>query len=170
MPRTFDLEVESSSSVGQFRSAFGDEDYWRARLAAMDNGRLDSLNVDDDGAVNVRSTFKLLGDGLPKVVSQLRLGDLQMTHDETWSRIDGGRVRGEVNVEVSGFPLSSRGTGLLAPTADGSQLTYTATVAVKVPLIGGAIEGFIGSQLTSWIREISTFTTDWIDERGDLSD
>jgi Protein of unknown function (DUF2505) len=169
MPRTFDLIVESPSSVEQFRAAFGDEEYWQARLAAMDNGRLDSLDVDDDGTVDVRSTFKLLRDGMPKVVTQLRLGDLQMMHNETWSRIDGGRVRGEVNVEVSGFPLSARGAGSLTPIGDGSQLTYTATVAVKVPLVGGAIEGFIGGQLTSWIREISTFTTEWIDSRGDLS-
>jgi hypothetical protein len=170
MPRSFDLTVESPSSVEQFRSAFGDEGYWRARLAAMDNGRLDSLNVDDDGTVDVHSTFKLLRDGLPKVVTQLRLGDLQMMHNETWSRIDGGRVQGQVSVDVSGFPLSARGSGSLTPTADGSQLTYTATVAVKVPLVGGAIEGFIGGQLASWIREISTFTTEWIDSRGDVSD
>jgi hypothetical protein len=170
MPRAFDLRAESSSSVEQFRSAFGDEAYWRARLAAMDNGQLDSLDVDGDGAVNVRTTFKLLRAGLPKVVSQLRLGDLQMVHDETWSRIDGGRVRGEVNVEVSGFPLSARGAGSLAEITAGTQLTYTATVSVKVPLIGGAIEGFIGSQLSSWIREISAFTTEWIDEHGDLPD
>ena len=109
MPRTFDLKAESSSSVEQFRSAFGDEAYWQARLAAMDNGRLDSLAVDGDGAVNVRTTFKLLRDGLPKVVNQLRLGDLQMVHDETWSRIDDGRVRGEVNVEVNGFPCRRAG-------------------------------------------------------------
>jgi hypothetical protein len=170
MPRTFELQVESPSSVQQFRSAFGDEEYWQARLAAMDNGQLDSLDVYGDGAVNVRTSFKLLRDGLPKVVSQLRLGDLEMVHDETWSRIDGGQVRGEVNVEVNGFPLSGRGAGSLTQIAAGTQLTYTATISVKVPLIGGAIESFIGSQLTSWIREISSFTTEWIDERGQLPD
>jgi hypothetical protein len=58
----------------------------------------------------------------------------------------------------------------LAEITAGTQLTYTATVSVKVPLIGGAIEGFIGSQLSSWIREISAFTTEWIDEHGDLPD
>jgi hypothetical protein len=35
-------------------------------------------------------------------------------------------------------------------------------------LIGGAVEKFIGSQLTTWIREIQTFTTEWIDQHGDL--
>jgi hypothetical protein len=161
MPRSFDLVTDSASSVEQFRSAFGDEDYWQARLAAMDNGRLDSLSVDDDGTVRVGTKFSL-GDDLPKVVTQLRWRDLEVVSCETWSRVDGGRVRGEVSVELSGAPFSARGAGLLTPVPDGSQLTYTATVAVKVPLIGGALESFIGAQLTSWIREIQNFTTEWI--------
>jgi Protein of unknown function (DUF2505) len=169
MPRSFDLVADSSSTVEQFRSAFGDVGYWRVRLAAMDNGRLDSLTVDEDGTVKVGATFSLLRDGLPKAVTRLRRGDLEMVHNETWSRIDGGRVRGEVSVELSGAPLSARGAGLLTPVGDGSQLTYTATVAVKVPLIGGAIEKFIGSQLTTWIREIQQFTTAWIDGHGEFS-
>jgi hypothetical protein len=170
MPRSFALEAESPSSVEQFRLAFCDEGYWRARLAAMDNGRLDSISVDEAGTVNVGSTFRLLPDGMPKVVKQLRVGDMQITHNETWSRVEDGRVRGEVSVALSGIPLTASGAGLLTPTTSGSQLTYSATVAVKVPMLGGAIEGFIGSQLASWIREISSFTTEWIDEHGDVSD
>jgi hypothetical protein len=170
VPRSFALEAESPSSVPQFRAAFGDEGYWKARLAAMDNGQLDSISVDAAGTVTVGSTFRLLPDGMPKLVTQLRRGDLRITHRETWSRVESGRVRGTVNVELSGIPLSASGAGLLTPSGDGSQLSYTATVAVKVPVLGGAVESFVGSQLASWIREISSFTTEWIDEHGDVSD
>jgi hypothetical protein len=168
MPRSFDLVVDSSSSVEQFHSAFGDEEYWRTRLEAMDNGTLESLTLDDDGTVRVRTTFRLLSAELPKVVTKLRGGNWELAHTEMWSPIAGGRVRGEVTVDLNGVPLSARGAGLLTPVVDGSQLTYTATVAVRVPLLGGAVESLIGNQLTTWIREIQTFTTEWIDQHGDL--
>jgi hypothetical protein len=166
MPRSFELEADSPASVDQFRCAFGDEDYWRKRLAAMDNGELDSLTVDDDGTVRVRTSFRLLSSELPKVVTKLRRGNWELVHHEMWQPVDGGQVRGEVTVDLSGAPLSAVGSGLLEPTEDGSQLTYSATVAVRVPLIGGPIESLIGSQLTSWVREIQDFTTDWISTHG----
>jgi hypothetical protein len=103
---------------------------------------------------------------LPKIVTRLRPGNWELVHTETWSPIDGGRVRGEVTVDLTGAPLSARGAGLLTPAADGSQLAYTATVAVRVPLIGGPIESLIGGQLTGWLREIQQFTTEWIATHG----
>jgi hypothetical protein len=126
------------------------------------------LTVDDDDTVRVRTSFRLLSAELPKVVTKLRRGNWELVHSETWSPAVGGGVRGEVTVDLNGVPLSARGAGLLAPVADGSQLTYTVTVAVRVPLIGGAVESLIGSQLTTWIQEIQQFTTEWIDGHGDL--
>ena len=53
MPRSFDFSVESSVSVEQIHSAFSEEDYWLARLAAFGGvGRLDSLIIDTDGSVH----------------------------------------------------------------------------------------------------------------------
>jgi hypothetical protein len=165
VPRSFDLSTPSASSVEQLHRAFADEQYWRSRVAATDNGVLESMSIDRDGTIRVHATFRLLREVLPKVVTQWRRGDLHMVHRETWSPVDGGRMRGEVDVELAGAPMSTRGAGLVTPSADGSEFNYTATVAVKVPLIGGTIEGLIGSQLTSWIREVLNFTTDWISAR-----
>ena len=54
MPRSFDFSVESSVSVEQIHSAFSEEDYWLARLAAFGGiGRLDSLIIGTDGSVHV---------------------------------------------------------------------------------------------------------------------
>jgi hypothetical protein len=38
MPRVFDVSVDSPVSVDEILSAFSDEDYWQARLAALDTG------------------------------------------------------------------------------------------------------------------------------------
>jgi hypothetical protein len=105
-----DLSVESPASVEQVRSAFGDEDYWRARLAAFGNGTatLGSLIV-DAGGVTVVIRLSLLRDRLPKLVTRLHRGDLEMVRNERWSWIGGGRVRGEISVAVPGAPLSAVG-------------------------------------------------------------
>ncbi len=170
MPRSFDLVVDSTSSVEQFHGAFGDEQYWRTRLARMDNGELQELTVDPDRVVRVRTCFRLLSAELPKIVTKLRRGNWELVHCETWTPTSGGELRGEVTVDLTGGPLSVRSAGLLAPTADGARLTYSATVAVRVPLIGGPVEGLIGSQLPAWIQQIQEFTTTWIDGPRDLPD
>jgi Protein of unknown function (DUF2505) len=106
MPRSFDLSVESPVSVEQVHSAFGDEDYWLARLANYGAGvaTLDSLIIDADGAVGVATTVSLLGDGLPRLITQLHGGDLQAVLNETWSPIGGGRVRGRSAWRCRGCP------------------------------------------------------------------
>src|SRR5271165_6622161 len=160
MPRSFDSSLKSPASVDQVLSAFGDEDYWRARLAAFGNGTatLGSLIVDASGTLTVVIKLSLFRDRLPKLVTQLHRGDLEMVRNERWSRIDGGRVRGEVNAAVPGAPFSAVGEALLAPVRDGSRLEYTTTVEVKVPLVGGKIESFIGGQAAEQIAAIQHFT------------
>src|ERR1700757_2679452 len=126
MPRSFDVSIESPASVEQVLSAFGNQDYWQARLAAFSNGtaRLGSLNVDPGGTVSVVIRLNLFGDRLPKLVTQLHRGDLEMVRNERWGRIGGGRVRGEVRVAIPGAPLSVLGEALLVPARNASQLTY----------------------------------------------
>src|ERR1700739_203195 len=111
MPRSYDVSVESPVSVEQVLSAFGDEDYWRARLAAFGNGTaaLGSLIIDASGTLTVVIKLSLFRDRLPKLVTHLHRGDLEMVRNERWSRIDSGRVRGEINAAVPGALLSAVG-------------------------------------------------------------
>jgi len=142
MPRSFDVSAESPASVEQVHWAFSDKDYWQARLAAFGAGSatLDSLIVDADGTVIMANTLSLLRDRLPRLVTRLHRGDLEMVCSETWTRIGGGQVRGEVSVAVPGAPVSALGAALLTPVQNGSQLKHTTTVEIKVPLVGGKIE------------------------------
>jgi hypothetical protein len=167
MPRSFDLSVDSPVTVDEILSAFGDEDYWQARLAAFDSGTatLDSLVVDSDDTVAVGLRVSLFGNRLPTAIARLQRGDLQMMHDQMWTRIDADRLRGEVRVAVSGAPVSAVGQALLAPAQNGSRLEFSAAVHVKVPLVGGTIESFVGRRLGDDISAIQRFTTEWIAER-----
>ncbi|MGA9494196.1 MAG: DUF2505 family protein, partial [Mycobacterium sp.] len=44
----------------------------------------------------------------------------------------------------------------------GARLQFRATVEVKVPLVGGKLENFIGSQLVDLLIAEHRFTTTWI--------
>ena len=167
MPRSFDFAVESPVSVERIHSAFSEEDYWLARLAAFGGiGRLDSLIVGTDGSVSVAIIGDVRHDGLPGLVAKLYPREWQVVQNEMWSPIDGGRVRGEVSFATRGAPGSGLGTVLLTPAQNGSRLKCTATVEFKVPLVGGKIESFIGRQLVQQISEIQRFTAKWTTEHA----
>jgi hypothetical protein len=167
MPRSFDWSVESSASVEQLHSAFSEEDYWLARLAAFGGiGMLDSLIIGADRSVTVVIIQDLRHELLPGVVAKLYPRELKVVHNETWSPIGGGLVRGEVSMAARGAPGSGLGTALLAPAQNGSRLKCTATVEFKVPLVGGKIESFIGRQVVEQISVVQRFTTKWITEHA----
>jgi Protein of unknown function (DUF2505) len=165
MPRSFDVSADSPATVEQVHSAFSDEDYWLARLATM-NGRtaLESLIVDDDQTVRVATTQDLGRDLVPGIVAKFYRRDLKVRHTETWRPID-GQLRGEINVAVSGAPGSGSGAALVAPTQDGSRMTFEGSVEFKVPLVGGTIESFIAREFARGIPDIQHFLAKWVTQR-----
>jgi Protein of unknown function (DUF2505) len=167
MPRSFDFSVKSSVSAEQIHSAFAEEDYWLARLSHFGGvGRLDSLAIGTDGVVRVVIVQDLLHDWLPGLFAKLYPGDLHIVQKEAWSLIGGGMVRGEVNTSARGAPGSGLGTVLMAPSQNGSRLKCTATVKVKVPLVGGRIESFVGRQMVEETPVMLRFTANWITDHA----
>jgi Protein of unknown function (DUF2505) len=166
MPRSFDLSVDSPASVEEILSAFGDQQYWKSRLAAFDNGtaKLDRLTVAADGVVTAALTVSLFANRLPKVVRTLAPGDLEMARTETWRPIGDGQARGTIEVAVPGAPVSAVGEVLLAPLDSGSRLEFGTTVHVDIPLIGGQVENFILGRLGDEISAVQRFTNGWIAE------
>lgn len=164
MSQSIRLSVASSAGVDEVFAAFGDPDYWQARLAAFGNGKatLDELAEESDDTVTVAVTVSLLRDRLPGVYTQLYGGDVRMVRTERWSRRADGAVDGTISATLSGAPLSVAGDALLAPTPEGSRLDYTARVTARVPLLGGKIEGYVVARAGEEIPEIQRFTTEWI--------
>jgi hypothetical protein len=168
VPRSVHLEIDSSADVSQVLAAFGDEAYWRARLATFSNGTatLDELEVDAAGTVTVAITLHLLRDRLPKLITQLRSGDLVMKRGERWSSTEDGRAHGDISASMPGAPFSMAGEALIVPEDRGSRLDYSASVDVRIPLVGGKIESYIAGQARNEIGAIHRFTGDWIAENG----
>lgn len=162
------MATDYEGSVEQVHRAFADERYWLARLAdsGADETTLDALTVTDDGDIKAVTTQILRAGQLPGLVSQFHRGDLSIRREEHWQPIRDGASHGTVQGSVAGAPVSLSGTATLATAGSGSRLSVHITVEVRVPLVGGKIESFIGAQLVDLLTAEQRFTSVWITDRG----
>jgi uncharacterized protein DUF2505 len=169
MPRSFDMAAEYEGGVEQVHRAFSDEQYWLERLAdsGADDYSLDSMAVDARG-IEVVTTQTLRADRLPGVVTQFHRGDLSFIREETWSPIRDGQSTATVKGAIRDAPATLAGAAVLAPAKSdtGSRMEFKVTIEVRVPLVGGKIENFIGSQLVDLLIAEQRFTTVWITENA----
>jgi hypothetical protein len=164
MPRSFDMAAEYHGIVEQIHRAFGDERYWLERLeqSGADKATLDSMASDPDGGIDVITTQTLHADRLPGVVSQFHHGDLRFVREEVWTPVRDGLATAVVKGSIPGAPATLSGTAVLSPVGTGSRLEFKATVEVRIPLVGGKVENFIGNQLVGLLTAEQHFTTAWI--------
>lgn len=164
MPRSFDMAAEYDGTVEQILEAFGDEQYWLERLAqsGADETTLDSITSDGRGGVDVITTQTLRADRLPGVVTQFHRGAVNFVREEAWTPAPDGYASAIVKGSIPGAPATLSGTALLTSVGTGSRLEFTATVEVRIPLVGGKVEAFIGSQLMGLLVAEQNFTTAWI--------
>jgi hypothetical protein len=170
MPRSFDMAAEYDGSVEQVHQAFSDEQYWLERLAdsGADDYSLDSMTTDARGSIDIVTTQTLRSDRLPGLVTQFHRGDLSLVREETWSPVRDGKATATIKGSIPGAPVALTGYAVLAPAKSGrgSRLEFNVTVEVRVPLVGGKIENFIGSQLVDLLIAEQRFTTVWLTENA----
>jgi len=168
MPRSFDMATDYEGSVAQVHQAFRDEQYWLARLAdsGADDATLDSIELGPDGSVEVATTQVLRADRLPGLVTQFHRGDLAIRRVESWTGLLDGAASATVAGSIAGAPVSLTGDANLAPSESRARLAFRATVEVRIPLVGGKVENFIGTLLVDLLIAEQRFTTAWIAENG----
>ncbi|GAY14678.1 DUF2505 domain-containing protein [Mycobacterium sp. shizuoka-1] len=168
MPRSFDMATDYEGSVEQVHQAFRDEQYWLARLAdsGADDATLDSIRFTPDGGVEVTTTQVLRVDRLPAVVTQFHHGDLAIHRAESWTGLVDGRADSTVSGSIPGAPVTLTGQAQLMPSDERARLAFRATVEVRIPLVGGKVENFIGTQLVDLLIAEQRFTTMWIAQNG----
>ena len=169
MSRSFEMIADYQNDVEQVHRAFGDEQYWLARLAdsGADDASLDSIRVGPDGSIEVMATQTAHRDRLPGIVTQFHNGDLHIKRQEHWTPVTSGEANGTITATMTGTPVTLSGTGLLIPSPDGTggtRLKCQATVEVRIPLVGGKIEKLIGKQLMEMLIDRQDFTNVWISE------
>lgn len=162
------MAADYDGSVEQVCRAFGDERYWLARLSqsGADKATLDALQATSEGGIDIVTTQTLRADRLPAVVTQFHHGDLSFVREETWTAVADGHASATVQGSIPRAPATLSGTALLKPTGSGARLEFKATVEVRIPLVGGKVENFIGAQLVDLLIAEQRFTTEWIRENG----
>jgi Protein of unknown function (DUF2505) len=172
MPRSFDMSTDYGVTVEEVLRAFSDEGYWLARLAdsGADDTTLDSMQLGGpsgtDGSIDVITTQVLRSDRLPGLITQFHRGDLRIRREEKWEPVTNGSAPATITGSILDAPASLSGTAVLEPVAEtgGARMKLRATVEVRIPLVGGKLENFIGNQLVELLIAEQRFTTTWIGE------
>lgn len=169
MPRAFDMDTEYEGTVEQVHAAFRDRQYWLERLAASgaDDWALNGFHLGGDGGVDVVTTQVLYANRLPGVVHQFHRGDLEIRRAETWTAVSDGVAQASVASSIVRAPVSLNGEASLSTVGARALLALQAVVEVRIPLVGGKMEKFIGTQLINLLNTEQDFTTRWIAERSD---
>ncbi|MGA9374591.1 MAG: DUF2505 domain-containing protein [Mycobacterium sp.] len=168
MPRSYDLAADYGCSVALVHGAFADKTYWLERLEASgcDAATLDYLAIGEDGCLDIATTQTVSSSRLPGLIRQLRAGDLTLIRAESWSPVRDGRAAGTITGTAPGAPVNFSGKAVLSTTDAGTHLDVHATVEVRIPLVGGKAEEFIGGQLAEMVRLEQEFTSAWITDRA----
>ena len=172
MPRSFDMSTDYGVTVEEVLRAFSDEEYWLARLAdsGADDTTLDSMQLGGpsgtDGSIDVITTQVLRSDRLPGIITQFHRGDLRIRREEKWEPVTNGSATATITGSILDAPASLTGTAVLEPVTEtgGARMKLRATVEVRIPLVGGKLENFIGNQLVELLIAEQRFTTTWIGE------
>jgi len=164
MPRSFDMATEYQGTVTQVHEALCDRSYWEARLAesGADEAILDVFRVGHDGGVEVVTTQVMRADRLPGIVHQFHRGDLHIRRAETWTGLSDDTAQATIAGSIEASPVALSGGASLVPLGQRAQLTFQASVEVRIPLVGRKMENFIGTQLINLLTNEQQFTTRWI--------
>lgn len=119
-------------------------DGWTERVAA-------EVGTDDREVSVTRSTGEVvvvssrsLPENIPGPLGKVVPAGLRPTQTDTWEAHPRDVVRHATwQVDSAGVPIRIGGTIRLEPTADGCRRVVDADVTVKVPLIGGKLEGMV---------------------------
>lgn len=125
------------------------EDYQRTRSERLGGTKAPTVTRDGDTAT-VTFPRKLPLDDLPGPLRSLA-GSGEVTQIEKWDRIADDRCTATWTTETP-MPGKATGTFEVVPEGDGARYTVTATVDVKVPLIGGRISKEAESQVVKLIE------------------
>jgi len=121
---------------------------WPARKAAelRDGSAVVEREEHPDGGVRL-VVSRELPSGVPGFLERFLPADGQVVQTDEWGPAAGGERHGRWSVSIPGAPASLGGTMRLEPTATGSRYAIEGDVTVKVPLIGGKAERFIGDMV-----------------------
>ncbi len=163
MARSFDYRTTTTYPADAVYAAMIDPEHLRARLKELGGPGAELLEHEagPDGA-RYRLRQGVAAEELPGIVTKIMPNGLVIERTETITKDGPGRYRGDVEVDVPGAPVVAGGRMQLADAGGGSEFGVDADVDVKVPLIGGRIEGIVADQVRNLLSAEMEFTKRWL--------
>jgi hypothetical protein len=169
MPRPIEHHTSSPYSAARVYAALTDEEFLRARLKRLGGKRSELTSfTPNDGATRYSLRQTVDAEHIPSVARGIIRGDLVIERTESWTASN-GEYDGTVDASVSGAPGSVHAVTSLLNTDSGSEFVFTGTVKVRLPLVGGKLEGLIVEQLTALLRAEGRFTQHWLETHDERS-
>lgn len=159
--------AEFADGVAEVLAAYADEAALRARLAEL-GGKHATLQEHQRTAGGVR--YKLLqgigAEQLPQAVRTLHKGDLIVHREQTFEP-DGDGYSGVTTAGVNGVPGEITARTAITPHGEGTLLHTSGEVKIRMPLVGGKLEGVVAEQVTNLLEMEAKFASKWLAGGGD---
>ncbi|OZM74731.1 hypothetical protein CFN78_00355 [Amycolatopsis antarctica] len=162
MASRIEHRAEFTEGVDEVLTALSAEDVLRARLAEL-GGTGAALLKHSVSGDDVTFTLRqgIPAEVLPQAVRSFHSGDLIVRRQQTFRR-SGEGYTGTAKATVDSVPGEISARTDLTPSGNGSTLRNSGEVKVRIPLIGGKLEGVIAEQVTKLLEREAEFTARWL--------
>ena len=155
-----DIKARYPASSAVVLKMFMDKEFHTKKLGVLGIQKykvLDHVASGDDFRIKIERKVPL---DAPGVVKKFVPAEASVSSEEKWNRAS---KTGAVKIEPAGIPVEIRCTAKFADDAGGCTITYAFDINARVPLVGGALEKFIASDMQAKFAEEAKAATTLLD-------
>jgi Protein of unknown function (DUF2505) len=158
-------EDQYAAAPADVYAAFTDEAFVRARYDAIGLPEYDVLEL-AAGVDGARiKTRRLAPANVPGFAKKLFGETTEMVQTDVWGRERDGVREGTWTIDVPGKPVKAGGTLRMEPSGGGTVVTIDGDLKVSVPIIGGKLESWAGSEALTALEKEHAFGVSWFAAR-----
>ena len=154
----FSHQMTYDAPPTEVRAMLADPAFREKVCAAMQATRHDVTVEESGSGMTVLVDQTQPADGIPAFAKKFVGDEIQIVQREEWR----GATSSTLLVEIPGKPGALNGSIDLAADGAGTVETVVGDIKVKIPLIGGKLEGLIGELLTSALRAEERVGRAWL--------
>ncbi|MDV2476367.1 DUF2505 domain-containing protein [Rhodococcus zopfii] len=162
MPKKFEFTAVLDHPAHDVHAALIDERYWRDRIAGSPTATVRIENPDGPGTLRVVVTERAEPADLPALVRGVVRGPMVLERSDDWGTLGADGATGVIVGGATGIPVDFRGTSRLQPTTEGTVLAMRGEVTVKIPVVGGRIEGLAAKMIRQIIEKDRAALAAWL--------
>jgi hypothetical protein len=157
----FSHQITYDAPPADVRAMLADPAFRKEVCAAMRAMRSE-VDITEEGAgMTVVVDQTQPAKGIPSFAKRVVGDELRIVQRETWK----GDSSADLAIGIPGKPGEFRGTVELAGDGDGTVETVAGDIRVKVPMVGGKLEGLVGDLLRAGLEAEQRVGRAWLSGR-----